>query len=305
MPSLLDLLRPAGAVDAAESPAAAQAPSLGLMDPQKLYELWERQQWQSHAIDFGRDRRDWAALPADLRERLSWNLAGFFIGEERVTNELSGLVMACESQSESAFLCTQQVDEARHTQHFNRFYEEVIGVGGEFEDRLARARADLSRPFLEMFDGLLPEWGRRLAEEPRDVEAKIDFVVLYHMLIEGILALTGQWFLTDFVERRGILPGWLEGFRLISRDEHRHVAYGTWLLREKAEDPALRRRITSCLAELIPLTHAVLAPGRGRPGHEGTLGWTIAETDAFAFDALRRRLRLIGIDPASLIAAAA
>ena len=51
------------------------------------------------------------------------------------------------------------------------------------------------------------------------------------MVIEGMLALTGQHFITEFLEREGLLPGFLEGFRRISQDEHRHVAYGTWFLR--------------------------------------------------------------------------
>ena len=116
-----------------------------------------------------------------------------------------------------------------------------------------------------MFDGVLVEWGARLVENPRDIEAKVDFVTLYHMIIEGTLALTGQWFLTDFMERKGILPGWVEGFRLISQDEHRHVAYGTWFLREKACDPALRGRIAERLAELIPLAAGVLVPTGADP----------------------------------------
>ena len=33
---------------------------LKLMPPQRLYELWERQQWQSQAIDLDRDAGDWA-----------------------------------------------------------------------------------------------------------------------------------------------------------------------------------------------------------------------------------------------------
>ncbi len=302
MPSLLDLTRQ---VDLATVPEEAQPSALPLMTPQQLYELSERQQWQSHAIDFTRDREDWAAMGADLRERLSWNLSSFFVGEERVTTQFSGLVMAYESQSEAAFLCSQQLDEARHTQHFNRFYEQVLGLDGSFEDRLRRAREDLNRRFIEMFDGLLVDWGRRLAENPRDIEAKVDFVILYHMIIEGTLALTGQWFLTRYVERQGILPGWAQGFRLISQDEHRHVAYGTWFLREKARDPQLRRRISQRLAELIPLTSAVLVPRRVDPERFAMLDYTIAETDAFAFNALHRRLRIIGIDPASLAAAAA
>ncbi len=279
--------------------------SVTLMDPQQLYELWERQNWQSHTIDLSRDARDWEAMDDELRSRLAWNLSSFFVGEERVTTQFSGLVMAYESQSEEAFLTTQQVDEARHAQHFNRFYEQVLKIDGSFEDRLGAARRDLNQPFIEMFDEVLPEWGRRLIEDPANVEAKVDFVTLYHMIIEGTLALTGQYFLTDFMERHEILPGWVEGFRLISQDEHRHVAYGTWLLREKAKDPALRERIERGLADLLPLANGVLVP-RGADPHSYTmLDYTMEETNAFAFNALNRRLKVIGIDLAHLGAGAA
>jgi ribonucleoside-diphosphate reductase beta chain len=155
-----------------------------------------------------------------------------------------------------------------------------------------------------MFDGTLVEWGQRLIENPSDIEAKVDFVTLYHMIIEGTLALTGQWVLTDYMERNGILPGWVEGFRLISQDEHRHVAYGTWLLREKARDPALKQRIASRLAELIPLAAAVLVPVGADPDDYAILDYTMEQTNTFAFNALRRRLKVIGIDMAGLAAAA-
>ncbi len=302
MPSLLDLTS-LGDVAAAAGDDTRHAP-LTLMSPQELYELWERQNWQSHAIDLGRDREDWAAMAAEVRERLTWNMASFFVGEERVTTQFSGLVMAYESQSEAAFLASQQVDEARHTQHFNRFYEQVLGIDGSFEDRLAQARTRLNRAFVRLFDGLLVDWGRRLVENPGDIEAKVDFVVLYHMIIEGTLALTGQWFLTDYMERQGVLPGWVEGFKLISRDEHRHVAYGTWFLREKAADPALKRRMTACLADLIPLASAVLVPRRVDPERYDVLDYSAQETDEFAFGALQRRLRVIGIDAGELAEAA-
>jgi len=279
--------------------------SIKLLEPQQLYELWERQNWQSHTIDFTQDKRDWAAMDEELRRNLSWNLSSFFIGEERVTTQFSGLVMAYESQSEEAFLLTQQVDEARHAQHFNRFYEQVLGLDGTFEDRLSRARNDLNAAFIEMFDGVLVDWGQRLIEDPRNIEAKVDFVTLYHMIIEGTLALTGQWFLTEYMERHEILPGWVKGFRLISQDEHRHVAYGTWFLREKAKDPALRERIIGRLAELIPLATEVLVPTGADPNDFTMLDYTMEETNTFAFNALGRRLKVIGIDMASLAAAAA
>jgi ribonucleoside-diphosphate reductase beta chain len=300
MPSLLDLTSQG---DVATISDESKLAGLTLMTPQQLYELWERQNWQSHTIDFTRDRLDWEAMDPERRLQLSWNLSSFFIGEERVTTQFSGLVMAYESQSEEAFLTTQQVDEARHAQHFNRFYEQVLGIEGTFEDRLSQAREELNPAFVEMFDGVLVDWGRRLVENPRDIEAKVDFVTLYHMIIEGTLALTGQWFLTDYMERMGILPGWVEGFRLISQDEHRHVAYGTWFLREKAADPALRRRIAERLAELIPLAAAVLVPPGADPERYAILDYTMEETNTFAFNALQRRLKVIGVDLGSLGAA--
>ena len=181
----------------------------------------------------------------------------------------------------------------------------MLGLDGTFEDRLQRARDDLNAAFIEMFDVVLVEWGQRLIENPSDVEAKVDFVTLYHLIIEGTLALTGQWFLTDFMERNQILPGWVEGFKLISQDEHRHVAYGTWFLREKAQDPSHRQRISERLSELIPLANGVLVPPGADPTDYTILDYTMEETNAFAFNALSRRLKVIGIDVASLAAAAA
>ena len=279
-----------------------QLASVTLMDPQQLYGLWERQQWQSQAIDFTQDSADWAALPEEEKRDIAWVLSSFFIGEERVTTQFSGLVQAYESQGEEAYLCTQQVDEARHAQHFNNFYAQVLGQDGTFHDRLARAREDLNDDFVTLFDGALVDAGRALIADPADPAAKVDFVTTYHMIIEGTLALTGQHFVTKYLEGRGILPGFLEGFRHISKDEHRHVAYGTWLLQSKAADPALRRRIADRLLELLPVTAGVLVPPGADPAGFTLLGYGSDEVNAFAFTALSRRLKVIGVDLAAATA---
>ena len=276
--------------------------SVKLMDPQQLYELWERQQWQSQAIDFTRDVEDWAALSPRDKQEISWVLSSFFIGEERVTTQFSGLVQAYESQGEEAYLTTQQVDEARHAQHFNNFYAKVLGRDGTFDDRLEQARRDLNDDFIKLFDGFLVDAGRALIENPRDVEAKVDFVTTYHMIIEGTLALTGQQFTTRAFEERGILPGFTDGFRKISQDEHRHVAYGTWYLKSKAADPALRRRIQDKLLELLPTTAGVLVPPGADPASFSLLGYGSDEVNTFAFTALSRRLKVIGVDMAAAAA---
>jgi ribonucleoside-diphosphate reductase beta chain len=266
-----------------------------LMNPQQLYELWERQPWSAHSIDLERDKADWQALSQADRDHLAWNLSSFFIGEERVTTQFTGLVAAYEDQGEEAFLTTQQVDEARHAQHFNRFYEQVVGYDGTFDERLERARKDLNEAFLVLFDQHLVQACDQLLADRHDIEAKVDFVTTYHMIIEGTLALTGQFFITDYMEKQGILPGFLEGFRNISQDEHRHVAYGTWFLKEKAKDPALARRIQAKLQELIPVAAGVLVPPGADPSSYEILGYGSDETNTFAFTALSRRLKVIGV----------
>src|ERR687894_3300081 len=147
--------------------------TLRLMDPQQLYELWERQHWQSQAIDLERDKEQWAELPEEEREEHLWGLSSFFVGEERVTTQFSGLVMAYEDEQEEAFLTTQQVDEARHMQFFDRYYSEVFAFDeADIQARLAFVRKDVTDAFVELFDERLVEMGRRLIADPSNIEAK-------------------------------------------------------------------------------------------------------------------------------------
>ena len=227
-----------------------------------------------------------------------WGLSSFFVGEERVTTQFSALVMAYEDEQEEAFLTTQQVDEARHMQFFDRYYREVFELGDDrIDDRLAKVREDVTDAFLTLFDENLVEDGRRLIENPSDLKAKVEFITTYHMVIEGVLALTGQHFLLDFFEKGGRLPGFVEGFSNIARDEHRHVAYGTWFLQQKiAEDESLKQVVQDKLVELLPLAAGVLVPPGYSVGDDYTFyGYTSKEQTEFAFTALTRRLKVIGV----------
>jgi ribonucleoside-diphosphate reductase beta chain len=278
--------------------------TLKLMDPQQLYALWERQQWQSQAIDLERDKEQWVALSEEDKEEHLWGLSSFFVGEERVTTQFSGLVMAYENEQEEAFLTTQQVDEARHMQFFDRWFREVAGTDGGIQDRLAASRADVTDAFVELFDERLVKAGERLIADPSDLHAKVDFVTGYHMVIEGTLALTGQHFMLDYYEKNGLLPGFQEGFGNIARDEHRHVAYGTWFLQQKCADERMRVRVGETLNELLPIAAGVLVPKGYSLGDEYEFfGYTSQEQAEFAYSALSRRLKVIGVPLATASAA--
>ena len=275
------------------------------MGPQQLYELWERQQWQSQGIDLERDKEHWAGLSDEDKGEHLWGLSSFFVGEERVTTQFPALVMAYEDEQEEAFLTTQQVDEARHMQFFDRYYREVMGLDQQgIADRLAIARNDVTDAFVELFDERLVETGKRLIADPSDIEAKVDFITTYHMVIEGTLALTGQHFMGDYYEKRDLLPGFAEGFSKIARDEHRHVAYGTWYLQQRCAEPAMRQRVQRTLAELLPLAAGVLVPKGYSVGDDYEFfGYTSQEQAEFAYSALSRRLKVIGVPLATASAA--
>src|SRR2546423_525239 len=101
----------------------------------------------------------------------------------------------------------------------------------------------------------------RLAAAPDDGEAMVEAITLYHMVIEGMLALTGQHFIIDYNESQGTLPGFVEGFNNIARDEHRHVAFGSVFLREKAqEDDRYKAAIQRVLEQSAPVAAQVLSP---------------------------------------------
>ena len=117
------------------------------------------------------------------------------------------------------------------------------------------------------------------------------------MIIEGTLALSGQHFLLKYFEEdTKTMPGFVEGFSKIAQDEHRHVAYGTWFLQQQASDEAMRARIQATLGEALPIAAGVLVPPGYELGDDYTfMGYTSQEQTEFAFTALSRRLKVIGV----------
>ena len=97
---------------------------------------------------------------------------------------------------------------------------------------MSRAPGSARRAFERVFDEALVQAHDRLRLDPSDREAKVDFVTIYHMVIEGTLGLTASHFLLDFLARARLLPGFVDGYGRIAADEQRHIAYGTWFLRE-------------------------------------------------------------------------
>jgi len=285
--------------DPALNEAADRTADIKLLGYGELYDLWERQQWQTQELDFSQDRQDWhERISAEERFQRMYGLSSFFIGEQKVAEELGPIMRAAPTEEQKVFLCTQIADEARHVRFFERFYREVGVLEADgLTEMLAETAAHLNDNFGRLFDEMLGARTERLSREPEDTEALVEAVTLYHMVIEGMLALTGQHFIMDFNERENTLPGFVEGFGNVARDEHRHVAFGSVFLRDKAsEDERYKTAIQRTLEESLPVADGVLAPPWAEGGDEFELfGYSLAETRQFAGTCLMRRLKVIGL----------
>ena len=273
---------------------------VNLLSYEDLYRLWERQQWATQDIDFTQDRIDWhERIPEEERFQRMYGLSSFFIGEQRVAEELGPMMRAAPSEEMRIFLCTQIADEARHVRFFNRFYDEVgVLQSHTLQDRLAETSEHVNPQFDVLFDEMLKGRVDRLAQRPDDLELLVESITLYHMIIEGMLALTGQHFIIEYNEEQGTLPGFVEGFNNIARDEHRHVAFGARFLREMAEqDSKYGDAIQRTLVEGGPAADGVLTPKWYVEGETELFGVTPEETRAFAMKCLERRLKVIGLAP--------
>jgi ribonucleoside-diphosphate reductase beta chain len=271
-----------------------------LNDPQTLYRRWEDSQWSPWAIDLAADREQWRGMSEDDRGLLLYVLSSLMVAEERITTKFSGLVGAHGSEEEATFLATQQVDEARHMQFYARVQDEVVAAPALIAEHVARARAQVSDGFRALFDDALERFHAALVAAPGDRGAKVRFVTLYHLILEGTLGLTTFRFATDHLVGERLLPGFVEGYGRIHHDETRHIGYGVWFLRETVRvDPDAGDVIRTTLRELLPAVATSLAPPDTGSDFSG-LGASADDIRAFALDGLTRRLDVIGVPLGSL-----
>jgi ribonucleoside-diphosphate reductase beta chain len=143
----------------------------------------------------------------------------------------------------------------------------VIAAPASIVVRLARSRNELGGPFREIFDEALVTSYARLAGNPTNLGAKVDFITTYHLSIESTLGPTALEFSTRYLNTNQLLPGVVDGYSHIHHDEQRQIGYCVWYLREAAHrDPALAEPIRTKFRELLPAVATALAP----PNHEDT-----------------------------------
>jgi ribonucleoside-diphosphate reductase beta chain len=282
-----------------EAETGRRAKGAGLLGYEELYALWERQNWRAHEIDFSADKAQWLTTPTDSQFETIWSTASFYIGEERVTADLAPFVMAAPSGEVEVFLTTQLVDEARHAAFFDRFMAEVLALqSDDLRGRLGEMEALMLPAWHTVFDGHLREISNRIKESPDDLDLFVEGICVYHMVIEGVLAMTGQHFILKYMNDHGLYPGFVKGFSLVEQDEHRHIAFGVRFLKDMCDrDPRYRKLIRDRIAELVPQAcHVFVPPYADDPSDFVSYAYTSAEIYGYAYRALKRRMSVIGIE---------
>ena len=191
--------------------------------------------WDPQSIDFTQDILDWQHLNDTEKELLLQLTALFQAGEECVTLDLLPLIMVIAREGrleEEMFLTTFLWEEAKHTEFFRRFLDEVV-----------QEQSDLhhyhTASFRTLFYETLPQTMHALLTD-QSPAAQVKASITYNLIIEGVLAETGYHAYYNMLDRNNIMPGLKHGIGLLKRDESRHLAYGVFLIsRLVAQDHSL------------------------------------------------------------------
>jgi len=266
----------------------------------QLYALWEKQNWKAHELDFTVDQEQWVTTPEESQAHTAWSLGSFYIGEERVTADLAPFLLAAPSGEVEMFLATQLVDEARHTAFFDRFGAEVMALSADdLRGRMRELEQTMIPAWHETFDDGLRETANRIKAQPDDLDLFVEGICTYHLIIEGVLAMTGQRLILKYMEDHSLYPGFQQGFSLVERDEHRHIAFGVRFLQDVMEQDAARFRpiIEERVRELVPKAVRVFVPPYADSAESFvSYGYDSTQIYGYAYRALKRRLAVIGLD---------
>ena len=268
---------------------------------ERLYRLWEQNNWSATSIDFSKDVEHWHNVFSETQRKSAlWNYAMFLVGEEAVARTLTPVVDAAPNHDQKIFLTTQVVDEARHHVFFDRFMREVAGQGSDTKSTLEAMESQLTWGFKQVF-GELDRLTQELHDKPKDKALLAQVVALYHVIIEGVLAVPGQHFIQRYVKDLKLLPGFSEGINNVSRDESRHVAFGVKFLGELVRSSQeIRAAAIELWDRVLPWSAGVFIPPNRDESYVECFGFSLVEIYAFGMRSFQTKLRRIGIDPSEI-----
>ncbi|MGB9986027.1 ribonucleoside-diphosphate reductase [Salarchaeum japonicum] len=231
--------------------------------------------WDPHEIALDTDADAVAELDDEMFTNLRGSLAAFGAGEESVTEDLAPLAVVLDDIGDELFVTTQLYEEAKHADFFDRYWRTVVAPEEERRGMTPTSPTDdrwFSEAYVELFDRMADAMDQLLVDDTPETRASA--YCHYHLTIEGILAQTGYYGLTnayggnnDLAVDLPELPGLVAGLTRIRGDEGRHVGFGMYQLKDAVMagdvDPAF---IRDTVDELLPLVQESVVPDAGGGG---------------------------------------
>ena len=233
----------------------------------RMYNFYEQAVdgfWDPRDINLEQDKRDWENMTQEQRETVLEIVVNFFIGEQRVAEEIPPLVYAAYRQGRFdwvAHLSAFQFEEVKHAQLFEYWLSEVFGTL-EPEELVPHLHLDLDTTEANnkyddptwLIVTKLPTVMEELMEANLDGdydrmrEKYVEGLATYNVHQEGIAAQPSYRIIIDTCEKWDVLPGLKEGYKRILQDEARHVGGSTRMINELIEeDPELESVVRDVL----------------------------------------------------------
>ena len=263
----------------------------------ELFYRWERQQWRAEEIDFSPDRFQWEKMGQQERQDRLYGLSAFFRGEACVTDTLAPYITAMPDEEMRIFLTTQLADEARHTVFFARFFKEVLEIDKtRLEDTLDNIRQYMNKHLQYILIDSLSDVAERIRQEPTNLAHLIEGITLYHVIVEGTMALAGQRGILEFYRQNNLFPAFRGGFTAVARDESRHVVFGVKFLREMIQrDVANARVVKAAIDKYAQVAFTALTPADENIPDILAMQQDPWVSPRYALDSLRKKIKVIGL----------
>jgi ribonucleoside-diphosphate reductase beta chain len=142
----------------------------------------------------------------------------------------------------------------------------------------------------------LSEVAGRIHGDPGNMAHLVEGITLYHVIIEGTMALAGQRGILEFYRMNNLFPAFRGGFTAVARDESRHVVFGVKFLREMIQRDASNARIVhDAVEKYAPTALEGISPTQEQIQNmlaNGDDPWT---TPRYALESLAKKLKVIGL----------
>ncbi len=228
---------------------------------EKPYELFDKAKrrgtWDPSELDLSEDAVHWEeGFSQAQKDQIMGTFVGFYEGEESVTRTLVPYFTIVDkledapfdTVQEEMFLSTHLMEEAKHTDFFARYFEEVLGTQeteiDDYEESDYWQNPDLKEFLVDDLEAI-GERMRRTARTGDQHELRYilaEGVMHYMGIVESQLAKAGyeifENVFSDISDDLGteIMPGFQEGIKLIRMDEGRHITNGRWVMKRLAEE---------------------------------------------------------------------